>query len=301
MSGINDSMRLIRQLVGNEGIRVFEKNEFLSKVRQLNDNAAKNIEKLVEEVTNPTFEVTGKAAANYNIASLKIKNGNEVIGSGSASISFKDVTKQPEIKSRLNLRNGEQSRGELIDDKFKIVSSDKDGKIVGTRTYSVYDGSLIQSTPIDTNIVIQSLTKSAYGKSMNYYNKKGEAIITKTLMDDGNISIIKKLKDGSRISITKSKTGIYLRQYRQSNSDIIMGNNGEYIYISMEGTSAPRNKDLKEIIFDKNFNIIKTCPQKCKGQTLSKQFIEKYGLEDILDAYKNAPQQIKEVKELFGK
>ena len=92
MVQINETMRVIHELVGKDGKKVFEKQEFLNKISAINNDAARAIEDSVKGVTNPTFEVSGKATANYNIASLKIKDGDKVIGTGSGSVSFGDYT-----------------------------------------------------------------------------------------------------------------------------------------------------------------------------------------------------------------
>ena len=112
MPDVNLAYQTVFKLVGKQGQRVLEKKEFLDSVAKVDKDLAKTIEKSVEGVTNPTFELSGKATANYNIAGLKIRNGNnEVIGTGAVSKAQDDFYDNTVIiKGRFDLPNGEKIR-----------------------------------------------------------------------------------------------------------------------------------------------------------------------------------------------
>ena len=111
MPDVNLAYQTISKIVGKQGQRVLEKKEFLDSVAKIDKDLAKTIEKSVEGVTNPTFELSGKATANYNIAGLKIRNGKqEVIGTGAVSKAQPDLRDASVIKGRFDLPNGEMIR-----------------------------------------------------------------------------------------------------------------------------------------------------------------------------------------------
>lgn len=103
MPDINLGYRLINNLLSKEGKAVLGKKEFLETIGHFDKATSQVIEKTVEGIENPIFELTGKATTNYNIASLKIKKGEQVIGSGAFSLSRKNILDMPDIKVRFDL------------------------------------------------------------------------------------------------------------------------------------------------------------------------------------------------------
>lgn len=293
MTGINGTMRIVRELVGTEGTRVFEKNEFLSKVKEINEGVAKTIEESVSGVTNPSFEVTGKAAANYNIAAFRIKDGNKVIGSGSTSISFSDVTKQPEIKSRMSLPNGVQSRGVSEDEEF-IEVANKNGKEI-VKKYSMKDGELLSQSPVDTTVV--RTEAGPLKNSICSYNEDGLPIVYRFKNKD-NISISKTLSDGSSLYMYDRPNSIKIEHCDKgelkARVKLIVNKNDN-------GTQKMKITIDDREIYVENGIITEASKrfQDYVGKPLDNEFIKIYELNDILEAYKKYPEEIKESKKLF--
>ena len=130
MPDVNLAYQTVFKLVGKQGQRVLEKKEFLDSVAKIDKDLAKTIEKSVEGVTNPTFELNGKATANYNIAGLKIRNGKqEVIGTGAVSKAQDDFYDQAvTLKGRFDLPNGEKIRIDGGHDEYNEVFNVYRGK-----------------------------------------------------------------------------------------------------------------------------------------------------------------------------
>ena len=301
MVRINETMRVIHELVGKDGKKVFEKQEFLNKISAINNDAARAIEDSVKGVTNPTFEVSGKATANYNIASLKIKDGDKVIGTGSGSVSFGDYTEAPTLKSRLDLPNGTITRGKSVEDNFLVEGIDKDGKLLNL--YDTASGKLIDTNRKDVTIVKTKTRQLVRGKGTESFNKAGDTIEMKRCFDNGDIHLYKVLKDGTTIS-TEMWEGyskiVHINPFTNDTLSIV-SRKGEPITLWIEKETATNGIEAK-IFFDENLNVINVgCwgeklhnkLSKLIGKPLSDKFIEDNGLSQVIEAFKNLPNEIK--------
>ena len=312
MSGINQTMRVVRELVGKDGKQVFEKQEFLNKVKSISEDVAKTIEESVSGVTNPTFEVTGKAAANYNIASFRIKNGNDVIGSGSASISFSDVTKQPELKSRMSLPNGVQSRCKSQQEVFVDVKTDKNGKDLVTE-YSVKDGKVLYTNQFDTKVSKREITRingHDVDNGLVEYNKDGQIVSKRFLYADSDriecFDYEKRLKDNSLIDMHCTGTS-YTKLEHTNRLD------KKKFEINGYGDNDPNLKFVISFEDESGYNVIRfnnknkvcsTFPEflvadlGLYGKPVE-QIVEKYNLGELWKAYQNLPHEVLKAEELL--
>ena len=171
MPDVNLAYQTVFKLVGKQGQRVLNKKEFLDSVAKVDKDLAKTIEKSVEGVTNPTFELSGKATANYNIAGLKIRNGNnEVIGTGAVSKAQKNavitysnkVNDNIILKGRFDLPNGEIIRMDGTNSMFNNVFYVYKGKEkTPIRECSLFNASYNNMQPTST-----------FDKVKNYFIKK---------------------------------------------------------------------------------------------------------------------------------
>ena len=257
MSGIKQTMCIMRDLVGKDGKQIFEKKEFLNRIRGINKEVAKQIEQSVKGITNPTFEVSGKASANYNIASIKIKNGEELIGSGSVSVSFGDPTKTPKIKSRLSLPDGTLSSGKSIEDgEFYIIRriSDKSSTPLIDK-YSMNNGRLVATNHPDIDIVSKELT--CQETCLDYFNKEFGGLVKRIEFNKAKneYEIFERCKDGRIRKLRMNDNGvrISLKDEFNSKEDIlyiptkISKDNRPVMYIGEQAGTA----DL-EILFAKD-------------------------------------------------
>ena len=100
--------KALEKLVNTEGSQILKKEKFLSKIAKIDENLATQIEKSVEGVNKPTFELSGQANAYYNIASVNILKGNKIIGNGHISKARQQVGNLPNaVEGSFYLPNGD--------------------------------------------------------------------------------------------------------------------------------------------------------------------------------------------------
>lgn len=194
MPDVNLAYQTIFKLVGKQGKCVLEKKQFLDSVAKVDKDLAKSIEKSVEGVTNPTFELSGKATANYNIAGLKIRNGNqEVIGTGAMSKAQENVLDEDIVlKGRFDLPNGNIIRinNESFDDVLNVYKGKKNTPI---RECSLYDASYRE--PIRTfdkaGEIREYKAFDANENKMTKVYKYGDTVIGDMKITEGKKGVVK--------------------------------------------------------------------------------------------------------------
>ena len=236
MPEINSAYKAVSKLVGREGQRVLEKKEFLDSVAKIDKDLAKTIEKSVGGVTNPTFELSGKVTANYNIAGLKIKNGNqEVIGTGAVSKSQPDLLEGAIVKGRFDLPNGEMVRIEGAPSEYENslnVYTGKDKNL--KRVCSANDDSY--------KVPVKIFDKEGHFKEFRVFDAKENTIKTVHTADD------KVLEE---MEVTNYENGITKLEYKWSSDwlypcEEIFDKNGNEIH----------DRDIKENLNNGTYNRV---------------------------------------------
>ena len=225
MPDVNLAYQTVFKLVGKQGQRVLEKKEFLDSVAKVDKDLAKTIEKSVEGVTNPTFELSGKATANYNIAGLKIRNGNnEVIGTGAVSKAQPDLRDASVIKGRLDLPNGEIIR---IDGNPSKTLNVYNGEDRVKRVCSATDGSYEDT--------VRTFGKNGIYKEIRVFDAKENKMKTIYKCDDiviSDMKITEGKKGVTKLEMKETPTSHPLVEFYDTNGNMVAGsrffNGGEY-------------------------------------------------------------------------
>lgn len=105
-SGIEQFFRNIQKLEGTEASLKISK----SQLAILPEPLQKLLEPLLAGTKNPVARIAYKAKSNYNVAGIKVTDGNRVIGTAAASIT-KPGSADAVIKARLNIPNKVEANG----------------------------------------------------------------------------------------------------------------------------------------------------------------------------------------------
>lgn len=228
MPDVNLAYQTVFKLVGKQGQRVLEKKQFLDSVAKIDKDLAKSIEKSVEGVTNPTFELSGKATANYNIAGLKIRNGNqEVIGTGAMSKAQPDLRDASVIKGRFDLPNGEMIRVEGMPSKQGNTLNVYKGKDRIKKVCSYNNGSYEDT--------VRTFGKNGVYKEIRVFDAKENKMKTVYKCDDiviSDMKITEGKKGVTKLEMKETPTSRPLVEFYDTNGNMVAGsrffNGGEY-------------------------------------------------------------------------
>ncbi len=166
-------LEMLQKMKGTKGQITLTKEQ----IRYLPKDVQEAIKPLLKGTKNPTAEIAYKAKANYNIAAIRVKDGENLVGTGAISLT-KPGNPNGVVKARLNVKDKLCANGyvdgatPLKADDVAVAVTRRGGRVKGDYEISQGAGLHFDANEKEVRNLVAGYNKSAGNKMFDSWLQK---------------------------------------------------------------------------------------------------------------------------------